>query len=82
MVYLIAEQILLFILSNSFDEQIRNLGGIVDNMGNVHTTAHSYKSYLKENGLVIRDWTEGTNKPKAQKCDVSDIPMHLRKQYL
>lgn len=60
--------------SSSFDDQINDKGGIVDNMGNVHTTAHSYKNYLKENNLVIKDWTEGSlKKPEFKRCDDQDI---------
>jgi len=63
--------------TTSFDDEISKKGAIIDNMGNAHTTAHSYKNYLKENNLVIRDWTEGTNKSSDRQfkgCDINDIP--------
>lgn len=54
---------------SSFDYQIRDKGGIVDCNGNIHTTAQSYKNFLKDNDLVIKDWSDGSNKPKHQLCD-------------
>jgi hypothetical protein len=50
----------LLIITNSFDNQIADKGAIVDNQGNIHTTAQSYKNYLKENDLVIKDWSDGS----------------------
>lgn len=61
---------------SSFDDEIARKGAIIDNMGNAHTTAHSYKNYLKDNGLVIRDWSEGSNSAsrRFKGCELSDIP--------
>lgn len=62
------------IIKSSFDSEIESKGGIVDNMGNVHTTARSYKNYLKDNGLVIRDWSDGSlKKPQMQLTDRGEI---------
>lgn len=62
--------------TSSFDDEIARKGAIIDNMGNPHTTAYGYKNYLKDNGLVIRDWKEGTNSGSRQfkGCETSDIP--------
>ena len=46
----------------AIDSHIDKYGAVVDNMGGQHTTAQSYKNYLKDNGLVIKDWTPGTLK--------------------
>lgn len=65
---------------SSFDYEIQKKGGIVDNMGNVHTTAQSYKNYLKENNLVIKDWSDGSNtKPKQQLSNRADIARAVNK---
>lgn len=64
--------------TSSFDDEIARKGAIIDNMGNAHTTAHSYKNYLKANGLVIRDWTEGTNKRQVQKASNEDVLKAMR----
>lgn len=58
---------------SSFDYQIQDKGGIVDCHGNVHTTAQSYKNFLKDNDLVIKDWSDGSNKPKQQLSDRAEI---------
>jgi len=73
---LLSSNSLVFKSISSFDEQIRDKGAIVDNMGNKHTTAQSYKNYLKENNLVIRDWSPGSNAGSRQfkGCDINDIP--------
>lgn len=61
--------------SSSFDDEIARKGAIIDNMGNAHTTAHSYKQYLKDNGLVIRDWAPGSNSDarKLKGCTDEDV---------
>lgn len=64
---------------SSFDYHIQEKGGIVDNMGNVHTTAKSYKNYLKENDLVIKDWSDSSNKPKQQLSDRADVAKIVNK---
>lgn len=64
---------------SSFDYQIQDKGGIVDCNGNVHTTAQSYKNFLKDNGLVIKDWSDGSNKPKQQLSDRAEIAKIVNK---
>jgi adenylate kinase family enzyme len=62
------------IVKSAMDIEIEKKGAIIDNMGNPHTTAQSYKNYLKNSGLVIRDWTEGTNNQRDYKhCENSDV---------
>lgn len=58
---------------SSFDYHIQEKGGIVDQEGNVHTTSSSYKNYLKANDLVIKDWSDGSNKKQMQLCDRSEV---------
>lgn len=68
----------LYVGKNAFDRHIDEFGGIQDTMGNVHKTGSAYKEYLKQNNLVIRDWTPGTlKKSEFKKCENSDIPLHL-----
>lgn len=50
---------------SSFDKHINEKGAIVAQDGSIHTTARSYKNYLKDNDLVIKDWKDGSNKPKS-----------------
>lgn len=64
---------------SSFDYHIQEKGGIVDNMGNVHTTAQSYKDYLKANDLVIKDWTDGSIKPKQHLADRAEVAKIVNK---
>lgn len=65
---------------SAMDYHIQEKGGIVDNLGNVHTTAQSYKNYLKENDLVIKDWADGTNKKQSmQLTDRTHIAELLNK---
>lgn len=64
---------------SSFDYQIQEKGGIVDCNGKVHTTAQSYKNFLKDNGLVIKDWSDGSNKPKQQLSDRAEIAKIVNK---
>jgi len=68
---------LAFKTSSSFDDEISLKGGIVDCNGGIHTTSQSYKNFLKENGLVIRDWSEGSLKKPTMhtvsKVDVAEI---------
>lgn len=64
---------------SSFDYQINEKGGIVDCNGNVHTTAQSYKNFLKDNDLVIKDWSDGSNKPKQQLSDRAEIAKIVNK---
>jgi hypothetical protein len=61
---------------SAMDVEIEKKGAIIDNMGNKHTTAQSYKNYLKDNNLVIRDWSLGSNAGSRQfkGCQLSDIP--------
>lgn len=66
---------------SSFDNQINEKGGIVDCNGNVHTTAQSYKNFLKDNGLVIKDWSDGSNKPKQQLSDRAEIARIVNKHF-
>lgn len=66
---------------SSFDNQINEKGGIVDCNGNVHTTAQSYKNFLKDNGLVIKDWSDGYNKPKQQLSDRAEIARIVNKHF-
>lgn len=56
---------LVFSSLSSFDKQINEKGAIVAQDGSIHTTARSYKNYLKDNDLVIKDWKDGSNKPKS-----------------
>jgi len=58
---------------SSFDYEIDRKGGIVDCNGNVHTTAQSYKSFLKDNDLVIKDWSDGSNKRELQLSNRAEI---------
>lgn len=60
-----------------FDYQIQDKGGIVDCNGNVHTTAQSYKNFLKDNDLVIKDWSDGSNKRQMQLSDRAEIAKQL-----
>jgi len=64
---------------SSFDIHIKDKGAIVDNQGNIHTTARSYRNYLKENDLVIKDWSDGSNKPKQQLSNRADIAAIVNK---
>lgn len=64
---------------SSFDYEIQEKGGIVDCNGNVHTTAQSYKNFLKDNDLVIKDWSDGSNKPKQQLSDRAEIARIVNK---
>jgi hypothetical protein len=64
---------------SSFDYEIDKKGGIVDCNGNVHTTAQSYKNFLKDNDLVIKDWSDGSNKRQMQLSDRADIAKQLNK---
>ena len=68
-----------FIIRSSFDSQIQDKGGIVDCNGNVHTTAQSYKNFLKDNDLVIKDWSDGSSKREMQLSDRSEIAKQLNK---
>lgn len=67
------------IIKSSFDNQIQEKGGIVDCNGGIHTTAQSYKNYLKDNDLVIKDWSDGSNKPKQQLSDRAEIAKIVNK---
>jgi hypothetical protein len=62
---------------SSFDYQIRDKGGIVDCNGKVHTSAQSYKNFLKDNDLVIKDWSDGSNKREMQLSDRAEIAKKL-----
>jgi hypothetical protein len=64
---------------SSFDYQINEKGGIVDCNGGIHTTAQSYKNFLKDNDLVIKDWSDGSNKPKQQLSDRAEIARIVNK---
>jgi len=64
---------------SSFDYQIQDKGGIVDCNGKVHTTATSYKNFLKDNDLVIKDWSDGSNKKQMQLSDRAEIAKQLNK---
>jgi len=62
---------------SAFDYQIQDKGGIVDCDGNIHTTAQSYKNYLKDNDLVIKDWSDGSNKRQMQLSDRAEIAKQI-----
>jgi len=62
---------------SAFDYHIQERGGIVDCNGNIHTTARSYKSFLKDNDLVIKDWSDGSNKKQMQLSDRAEIAKQL-----
>jgi len=64
---------------SAFDYQIQDKGGIVDCDGNIHTTAQSYKNYLKDNDLVIKDWSDGSNKRQMQLSDRAEIAKQINK---
>lgn len=64
---------------SSFDYQIKDKGGIVDCNGKIHTTARSYKNFLKDNDLVIKDWSDGSNKKEMQLSDRAEIAKQLNK---
>jgi hypothetical protein len=64
---------------SSFDYHIQEKGGIVDCNGNVHTTARSYKNFLKDNDLVIKDWSDGSNKQKQQLSDRAEVAKIVNK---
>jgi hypothetical protein len=63
---------------SSFDYHIRDKGGIVDQEGNVHTTASSYKDYLKKNDLVIKDWSDN-NSDRMQLSDRNEVAKIVNK---
>lgn len=64
---------------SSFDYHIQEKGAIVDQEGNLHTTAKSYKDYLKANDLVIKDWSEGSNRKQMQLSDRREIAKLVNK---
>lgn len=64
-------------IKSAMDIHIDDKGGIVDNMGNTHKTAQSYKNYLKDNNLVIADWTQGSLQKEKIGIDRKEIEKTL-----
>jgi hypothetical protein len=60
-------------VKSAMDIHIDEKGGIVDNMGNTHKTAQSYKNYLKDNNLVIADWEQGSLKKQEIGVDRKEV---------
>ncbi len=69
-------------IKSAMDVEIEKKGGILANDGSIHTTANSYKNYLKNNGLIIKDWTSGSlSKPSIKSVDKKVINEIINKYF-
>jgi len=64
---------------SAMDEHIRDKGAIVDQEGGIHSTASSYKDYLKRNDLVIKDWADGSNRKAPALSNRNEISRLVEK---